>query len=206
MFHSIHLLALALVAIAASAVEMNSAAESAKKSTAGTCIMQKASQKTQQFVEEESEENKKELTAEATSLQDEVAVCNGCLFHKGCKRTSRTKCEFEGGIWHTTRKADGLFKNEIAEFLDLAALDFDEDGKISWAEVRRFLQAMGQKPSDDAVTKLKKQLDTIKPSLAQLDPHNVPCPWKNQDFRRDIQRCYKSCPCNSARGQRRKSR
>jgi len=172
MIHSIHLLALALVVTAASAVETNLAVEPGKKQTAGTCIMQKASLKTQHVVEEESEETESASTAETTSLQEEVeeevAECNWCLFHTGCKKTSLVKCEAEGGIWHSHKK-DAVFKNEVAEFRNVAAVDFNEDGKISWGEVRKFLRAMGQNPSDDAVTELKKKFETIKPSLAQLN-------------------------------------
>jgi len=168
MIQSVPLVALALVVIGASAAETNLAVEPGKKNTAGTCIMQKASVKTQHLVEEESEETENASTAEAASLQEEVAECNWCLFHTGCKKTSLTKCEVEGGIWHS-HKADAVFKNEVAEFRNLAAVDFNEDGKISWGEVRKFLQAMGQKPSDDAVTELKKKFETVKPSLAQLN-------------------------------------
>jgi len=168
MIHSIHLLALALAVAAASAVETNLAVAPGKKQTAGTCMTQKVSLKRPQLVEEESEETESASTAETTSLQEEVAECNWCLFHTGCKNTSLVKCEAEGGIWHS-HKADALFKNEVAEFRNVAAVDFNEDGKISWGEVRQFLQAMGQNPSDDAVTELKKKFETIKLSPAQLN-------------------------------------
>jgi len=182
MLRTIQLLALARIVIAATAdCESNLAGEPAteeicaapkKKSSEGLGLLQqRVKEQPLALTDEQDEEEADASVAEATSVEEEVAVCTGCIFHTGCDtRMTQFMCELQGGIWRITSEDDAHVEHEIAEMSTLASLDFNEDGQIALGEVSRFLKAMGHRPPDHVVRKLKDRIDTMTLSLAELVP------------------------------------
>jgi len=89
--------------------------------------------------------------------------CHGCLWHTGCDTGAiREKCDVEGGIWHQEDEDSALVEGEIAEFRNILALDLDEDGIVSIADLRKTLNALGKKPCAEALQHLKDQIDALQ--------------------------------------------